>query len=114
MDPQAPDTNAANTPPPVLEYQPVQRRRSRLTGWDWSLIATVVGFLLLPIMQKATDLGAIKGKVVDWVWLALMTRLLVGVAMRDRSRWWILYLSLCVAANGLVDAVAYYGLRHGW
>jgi hypothetical protein len=110
MDPQKTDPNAAKTPPVVLEYQPVQqRRRSRLTGWDWSLmVAMLLVLVVFPGMWKPST-----GNACYWVGMALAGRVVVGVVMRDRSRWWMLYLGLLLATPWLVDAASD-AIRHGW
>ena len=114
MDPQATDTNAANTPPVVLEYQPVQqRRRSRLTGWDWSLMVAILWLLPLTARVGSIMADAIM-QAAMWVGVAVIGRMIVGVVMRDRSRWWLLYLGLDLASPLYIHAIAYYGLRHGW
>jgi hypothetical protein len=77
-------------------------------------MATVMGLVLVPNLQKATDLGTAKDRVLNWIWLAPMARLLAGVVMRDGSRWWLLYVGLYAAMPWLVDAIADYGVTHGW
>lgn len=110
INPQATDTK---TPPLVLEYQPVERRRFRLTGWDWSLVAAALGLVMFPAFSCACAIGAVKGKAESWLSLALMTRLLVGFVLRERSYWWILYLGLSCAVPWIVDAMARYaGVLH--
>ena len=109
MDPQATDIEAAKTPPLVLEYESVQRHRFGLTGWDWSLIVAIPWLVvLLGVATRSTGLtGACVG-------LALIGRMVVGVVMRDRSWWWVLYLGLDLAMPWIVDVVADYATTHGW
>ena len=108
MDPQAADTNAAKTPPLVLEYQPVQRRRrSRMTGWDWSLIVAVLW--LVPLTTRdGNELHSGVMRTAMWGGVFLAGRIVVGVVKRDRSWWWILYLGLDLAMPWLVYKFAYY------
>ena len=114
MDPHATDTNATKTPPRVLEYEPVQRRRrSRLTGWDWSLMVAILWLLPLTPRGGSIITDAVM-RTAMWVGVAVVGRMIVGVVMRDRNRWWILYLGLDLASPLYVHAIACYGLRHGW
>ena len=114
MDPHATDTNAAKKPLLVLEYQPVQRRRrSRLTGWDWSLIVAVLW--LVPLTSRnGNELFSAEMRTAMWGGVVLAGRMVVGVVKRDRSWWWILYLGLDLAMPWLVFEFAHYVITRGW